>query len=71
MDPGGEVVDDRRVHHAAHSERCELRPHLGDPMRIKDFRKGLQKSDREDCIAERSPWLKKMFPEAYLAPIGV
>ena len=101
MDPGGEVMDDRRVHHADHSEmesffrefergtdvvmeatfnwpwvadlaeKCGLRPHLGNPMRIKDFRKGLPKSDRKDCIAEGSLWLKEMFPEAYLAPIGV
>ena len=101
MDSGGEVMDDRRVHHTDHAEmedffrefeqgtdvvmeatfnwpwvadlaeKCGLKPHLGDPMRIKDFRKGLPKSDRKDCIAEGSLWLKKMFPEAYLAPIGV
>ena len=53
------------------AEKCGLRPHLGDPTRIKDFRRGLPKSDRKDCIAEGTLWLRSMFPEAYLAPVGV
>ena len=30
------------------AEKCGLRPHLGDPTRIKEFRKGLAKSDRPE-----------------------
>lgn len=101
MGPEGQVLDDRRVTHANHSEmeaffrefergtdvvmeatfnwpwvadiaeKCGLKAHLGDPMRLKDYRKGLPKSDRKDCIAEGSLWLRRMFPEAYLAPPGV
>jgi len=98
MDPGGEVVDDRRVSHSDRAEmerffgefergtdvvmeatfnwpwiadlaeKCGLTPHLGDPMRIKDYRKGLPKSDRKDAIGQGNLWLRRMFPEAYLAP---
>jgi len=50
------------------AEKCGLNPHLGDPMRVKHFRKGLPKSDRKDAIGEGTLWLRKMFPEAYLAP---
>lgn len=53
------------------AEKCGLRAHLGDPMRIKDYRKGLPKSDRKDCIAQGTLWLRNMFPQAYLAPPGV
>ena len=51
--------------------KCGLRAHLGDPMRIKDYRKGLPKSDRKDCIAQGTLWLRSIFPQAYLAPPGV
>jgi len=98
MDPGGEVLDDRRVSHSDRAEverffrefergtdvvmeatfnwpwvadlaaKCGLTPHLGDPMRIKDYRKGLPKSDRKDAIGQGNLWLRRMFPEAYLAP---
>ena len=50
------------------AEKCGLAPHLGDPMRIKHFRKGLPKSDRKDAIGQGTLWLRKMFPEVYLAP---
>jgi transposase len=53
------------------AEKCGLKPHLGDPLRIKEFRKGLAKSDRKDCIGEGTLWLRRMFPEAYRAPKGV
>jgi transposase len=51
--------------------KCGLKAHLGDPMRLKHFRKGLPKSDRKDAISAGTLWLRKMFPEAYLAPPGV
>jgi transposase len=50
------------------AEKCGLTPHLGDPMRIKHYRKGLPKSDRKDAIGQGTLWLRGMFPEAYLAP---
>jgi transposase len=50
------------------AEECGLKPHLGDPMRIRDFRKSLPKSDRKDAIAEGHLWIKGMFPEVYIAP---
>jgi transposase len=53
------------------AEKCGLRPHIGDPMRIKDFRKGLPKSDRKDAIGQGNLWLRRMFPEAYIAPRDV
>ena len=98
MDPGGEVLDDRKVSHADRAEmerffrefeqgtdvvmeatfnwpwvadlaeKCGLSPHLGDPMRIKDYRKGLPKSDRKDAVGQGNLWIRKMFPEVYLAP---
>jgi transposase len=51
--------------------KCGLNAHLGDPMRLKHYRKGLPKSDRKDAIGAGTLWLRKMFPEAYLAPPGV
>ncbi len=51
--------------------KCGLKAHLGDPMRLKHYRKGLPKSDRKDAISGGTLWLRKMFPEAYLAPPGV
>ena len=45
--------------------------HLGDPMRLKYYRKGLPKSDRKDAMGSGTLWLRGMFPEAYLAPPGV
>jgi transposase len=53
------------------AEKCGLSAHLGDPMRIKNHRKGLPKSDRKDCVAQGTLWFRKMFPEVYLAPRGV
>ena len=50
------------------AEKCGLKPHLGDPMRIKGYRKGLAKSDRKDCIGQGTLWLRGMFPEVYIAP---
>ena len=43
----------------------------GDPMRIREFRKGLAKSDRKDCAAQVTLWLRKMLPEVHIAPPGV
>jgi len=51
--------------------KCGLHAHLGDPMRLKNQRKGLPKSDRKDAIGAGTLWLRKMFPEAYLAPPDV
>jgi hypothetical protein len=51
--------------------KCDLRAHRGDPMRIENLKKGLPKSDRKDAIAAGSLWLRKMYPEAYLAPPDV
>jgi len=53
------------------AEKCGLAPHLGDSMRIKHFRKGLPKSDRKDAVGQGTLWLRRMFPEAYLAPKDV
>jgi transposase len=50
------------------AEKCGVTPHLGDPTRIKEFRRGLAKSDRKDCVAQGTLWLRKMFPEVYIAP---
>jgi transposase len=50
------------------AEECGLKPHLGDPMRVRDFRKSLPKSDRKDAIAEGHLWIRGMFPEVYIAP---
>ncbi len=94
MDPGGEILDDRKVSHADRAEmerffgefeqgtdvvmeatfnwpwvadlaeKCGPAPHLGDPMRIKDYRKGLPKSDRKDTVGQGNLWIRKMFPDA-------
>ena len=53
------------------AKKCGLTPHLGDPMRMKHYRKGLPKSDRKDAISGGVLWVRKMFPEAYLAPPDV
>ena len=47
--------------------KCGMNAHLGDPMRLKHYRKGLPKSDRKDAIGAGTLWVRKMFPEAYHA----
>jgi transposase len=50
------------------AEKCGLKPHLGDCMRIKDFSRGRSKNDRKDAIRQGELWAKGLFPEVYLAP---
>ena len=40
------------------AEKAGLSPHLGDPMRLRNYAKGLAKSDRKDAIFEGKLWAK-------------
>lgn len=50
------------------AEELGLVPHLGDPMRLHNYRKGLAKSDRKDTISQGIFWARGNYPEVYLAP---
>ena len=71
LEPGTDVVMEATFNWpwiADLAEEAGLVPHLGDPFRIREYSKGLGKSDRKDAVAEGKLWLAGIFPEAYLAP---
>lgn len=71
LDPGTDVLLEATFNWpwiADLAEKCGLRPHPGDCMRIKDFSRGRSKNDRKDAIRQGELWAKDMFPEVYLAP---
>ncbi len=54
------------------AEKMGLRPHLGHPRRLREFAKGLPKTDRKDAIFQGKIWLAgELFPESYMAPRSV
>jgi transposase len=54
------------------AEKMGLRPHLAQPRRLREYAKGLPKTDRKDAVFQGKIWLAgELFPESYLAPRSV
>jgi transposase len=54
------------------AEELGLTPHLGHPPRLREYAKGLPKTDRKDAIFQGKLWLAgDIFPESYRAPAPV
>jgi transposase len=54
------------------AEDVGLQPHLAHPPRLREYAKGLAKTDRKDAIFQGKLWLaQKIFPESYRAPASV
>ncbi|NIV39134.1 MAG: IS110 family transposase [Anaerolineae bacterium] len=54
------------------AEDSGLDPHLAHPPRLREYAKGLAKTDRKDAIFQGKLWLaKEVFPESYRAPAAV
>ena len=72
FDPGTDVVMEATFNWpwiADIAEEMGLRPHLAHPWRLREYAKGLPKTDRKDAIFQGKIWLAgELFPESYLAP---
>jgi transposase len=54
------------------AEAMGLEPHLAHPPRMRQYARGLAKTDRKDAIFQGKIWLnREIFPESYRAPRDV
>jgi transposase len=54
------------------AEEVGMRPHLAHPTRLREYAKGLPKTDRKDAVFQGKLWLAgDIFPESYRAPVPV
>lgn len=54
------------------AEEQDLIPHLAHPPRLREYAKGLAKTDRKDAVFQGKVWLAgDIFPESYRAPAHV
>jgi transposase len=72
FDPGTDVVLEATFNWpwiADVAEEMGLRPHLAHPLKLRQYAKGLAKTDRKDALFQGKIWLAgEIFPESYLAP---
>jgi transposase len=75
FDPGTDVVMEATFNWpwiADCAEEMGLTPHLAHARRLREYAKGLPKTDRKDAIFQGKVWLAgDIFPESYLAPAPV